>query len=843
MSRRPAGLRVLSGALLSLLAAPVPLTAQEDSVTVVPGARYAAGDLHRWLLGEGYRDLWVTPTRVPVLDLEKVGGGLTPVERGGSVQTKALRFRAADGQEYNFRSLDKELTPALPPFARETLLDWIRQDVTSAQMPVAPIVATPILDAVGVLNPGPRLVVLPDDPALGEFREEYGGMLGTFEHHPSEIEEGVGGFAGSVEVKGTDGMLEDVEDGPRDRVDARAFLTARLVDMLIGDWDRHEGQWRWARYDRDGTRWWVPVPEDRDYAFVYYDGTLLHGARAVGLARLVRFEDDYASLRAMMANSLELNRRLLAELPRPVWDSIAGFVHSRITDDVIAAALARVPPELRGESTDELERKLRARRDRLPDLAQRFYRFLAEMVEVHSTDADETASITRLPGGGAEVVITAADGTPVYRRSFSPGETREIRIDLHGGDDRAIVQGSAGAISLRILGGGGDDHMEDLGRGPTALYDSNGENELLAGPDTRIDRRSYEPPPDSSGILPSSRRDWGRSSSFFPQADWRSHAGVVVGAGFSRTSYGFRYDPRRSRHTLTALVAPLSGRGAVEYRGELRRENSGRWLELRGDASTLNAVRFHGFGNESANADDAAHVWLREVLLEPRVHLPLGPKAELSTGARLKYTDPTYPGNSPLDVGRPFGWEPVGQVQAALGFRLDSRDDRHFPRRGAEAEIEAVTAPPLLDIGAAFSRVEGTASTYLSLPIATGPVLALRGGGAGVWGEFPFYEAAFLGGSHTLRGFPRERYAGDAMVFANTELRVPLAEVELLVRGDLGLSGLVDVGRVWLDGDSPGGWHRSSGASVWFATPELSLSATWAYGEDHRIYADLGLPF
>ena len=94
-----------------------------------------------------------------------------------------LRFRAASGGEYNCRSVDKELTPALPPFARETLLDYIRQDVTSAQMPLAPIVVTPLLDAVGVLNPGPRLVVLPDHPRLGEFRGEFAGMLGTFEHH------------------------------------------------------------------------------------------------------------------------------------------------------------------------------------------------------------------------------------------------------------------------------------------------------------------------------------------------------------------------------------------------------------------------------------------------------------------------------------------------------------------------------------------------------------------------------------------------------------------------------------------------------------------------------------
>ena len=129
------------------------------------------------------------------------------------------------------------------------------------------------------------------------------------------------------------------------------------------------------------------------------------------------------------------------------------------------------------------------------------------------------------------------------------------------------------------------------------------------------------------------------------------------------------------------------------------------------------------------------------------------------------------------------------------------------------------------------------------LPLWNGPVLALRGGGTKLWGEFPFHEAAFAGGSHSLRGFQRERYAGDAMAFGNAELRQPLIEMELLVRGDLGVSGIVDVARVFVDGESPGGWHRASGGSIWFATPALSVSGTYAYGEGHRFYADIGLPF
>src|SRR5690606_27152348 len=156
------------------------------------------GSLHTSVLGRRYRALWATPIAAPVLDLASFAGGLTPVRAGGDQQTRSLRFEAGDGREYNFRSIDKELTRALPDFMKETLADRIRQDQTSAQLPTAPVVATALLDAVGILNPGPRTVVLPDDPGLGEFREEYAGLLGTIEVHPNEGEEEAKNFAGSV---------------------------------------------------------------------------------------------------------------------------------------------------------------------------------------------------------------------------------------------------------------------------------------------------------------------------------------------------------------------------------------------------------------------------------------------------------------------------------------------------------------------------------------------------------------------------------------------------------------------------------------------------------------------
>src|SRR2546422_2689984 len=55
------------------------------------GPQYSAGWLHRALLGAHYRNLWATPLQVPVLDLARFGGGLTPLDR------KSTRLNSSHG--------------------------------------------------------------------------------------------------------------------------------------------------------------------------------------------------------------------------------------------------------------------------------------------------------------------------------------------------------------------------------------------------------------------------------------------------------------------------------------------------------------------------------------------------------------------------------------------------------------------------------------------------------------------------------------------------------------------------------------------------------------------------
>jgi hypothetical protein len=127
----------------------------------------------------------------------------------------------------------------------------------------------------------------------------------------------------------------------------------------------------------------------------------------------------------------------------------------------------------------------------------------------------------------------------------------------------------------------------------------------------------------------------------------------------------------------------------------------------------------------------------------------------------------------------------------------------------------------------------------------TKPVLALRAGGEKLFGDFPYFDAAFIGGSRSFRTEHRQRFAGDASLFGTTELRVPLASFPLILPLNVGAIGFVDVARVYVDGESPGGWHQGTGAGFWISVvrPELGITVMRTNNPERRVLTSLGFAF
>src|SRR6185312_601878 len=126
------------------------------------------------------------------------------------------------------------------------------------------------------------------------------------------------------------------------------------------------------------------------------------------------------------------------------------------------------------------------------------------------------------------------------------------------------------------------------------------------------------------------------------------------------------------------------------------------------------------------------------------------------------------------------------------------------------------------------------------------PVLAFRVGGQKAWGNYPFFDAAVIGGGSTLRGWRQERFAGDAALNGSAELRFFLTKFFLLLPGDLGAFGLADAGRVYLSGERSDAWHTAVGGGLWvsFLGRGNTMSVAMAHSrEGNGVYFRSGMAF
>jgi hypothetical protein len=814
------------------------------------GPQYGASGLHRLFLGPEYRSLWTTPITVEVLDLHGFAGGLRPVSKTGGQETKALVLVGADGREFFFRSVDKDPSATLPPELRGTVAGSVVRDQVSSAFPTAPLIVAKLLTAAGVPHGNSRLVVLPHDPILGEFEPEFAGLMGFLEDRVGGAKDPASHWGGATEIISSDSLFARTGRGSEDRVDPRALLTARLFDVFIGDWDRHAGQWRWARFENSVPRTWLPIPLDRDQAFVKYDGLLLSVARQ-SVPQLVNFGPKYPYIAGATWNGRDLDRRFLVELDWPTWKSVATALQAKLTDAAIDDALRALPPEHYALKGKTLAAALRQRRDHLLDAARRYYGLLAKQVDIHATDGDDRAVITRGPTGGVDVTLTSASAgraTPYFERRFDSPTTKEVRLFLDGGNDLAVVRGDGGGPTVRIIGGEGPDRLVDSSRSRRdRFYDDPQAPSRTEGRATGVDRKPYSVQRKSPKDLPP--RDWGQRWTASTWVTYQSELGLFVGGGRTLTTYGFRKNPYSTRHRFRAGIATGPKTYRVDYRGDFRRENSRAALGLLARVSGLDVISFYGFGNEIAAPGERKfyRVTQNAFGVSPFISFGLGGRTVLEMGPFLKYasTD-NRPDRFLATLPNLYGAGKFGEVGAGFHLRHDSRNRPNGATQGAVLDLGGNVYPPLWDVDNTYGEVHGEASTYLTAHAPLDPTLALRAGGRKVWGRYPYFDAAFIGGASTVRLGKVNRYAGDASAYGSAELRLTVAPVEIILPGDFGVFGLADAGRVFLEGESSDRWHTAYGGGIWISWLDraYSVSIAVAKGEERTgLYFQGGFGF
>ena len=821
-----------------------------DSIAYAPFEGYRDfGKVYKWAFGENNKKLFTTPYTYPILRFEDFAGGVEVIQRGGGGQTNSLRLEDSLGRDYALRSVRKDPTRLLPAKFRVGPLITLTQDVFFTANPFAAATAAAVAEAVQLPHANPKLYYVPAQPALGELNAVFADDLYILEERP--VDDWLGtdsplsgkpvytGADGSTpdDIDGRDDVLEKIRKGYKDRIDQEALVRARLVDLLLGDFDRHGDQWRYLEYEDEetGISSWRVVPRDRDQALLKIDGKLLRFAGTTLPA--IREVQDYGPVQKYPGDftfqARFLDRRFLNALTREQGLAAARDLQERLTDEEIEAAFDAWPAAVRDEYKADYVPALKQRRDDLVRYAEEQYAFHAEHVYIVGTDDEDLFEVERREDGSVEVSVYDLKGDEkrvrTYHRIFFPDETDDIQLFGLREEDVFNVTGRSRdrSIKVRLVPGPEDDvvRADDRARAlrrRTRVYAWPGEDDIEVGRETEIhytrdhqfNQYDYRDVDYDYGL-------------WLPLIGFNPDDGAKLGLTYQRHHYTFH---RHFRQQL-GLIYNTASRG-VRFDYDLQVYDLAPNFDL-GLAAVYQtpsfAVNFFGLGNETVQplSGDNSQFRVRQGLIGVYPNVTLRHEGHdggltLALGGEQVSIDRdedrilgrVRPSEAPIFEDAVYGGSGL-----RYGFR--NVDNESFPRDGisvaAEYAYRRRFEPAPDDIHVA------SASVAIYQHLWRKAMFGVKVGGGITRGDYFFYHGQAIGRDN-VRGYRRQRFIGDESAYVQTDLRQMIGKAAY---SRFGAFASFDTGRVWSDRLESDKWHYSIGGGL--ILRPLSL-ATFALG-------------
>jgi predicted phosphodiesterase len=837
---------------------------------------HASKSREKWL-GENYREEWETKIDVPVFDIGKERGGLEILQRGGGNQTLSLRLEDSTGREYTLRSIEKFPERALPEPLRNTFAKDFVQDQISASHPYAALVVPHLAKPAGIYHSNPKVVFVPNDPRFDMYQKDFSNQLMLFEERAGGSGKGLEFFGNAEKMINTTKLLEQLGKDNDNMVDEKFFLRSRLFDMWIGDWDRHDDQWRWAEFETKKGNVYKPIPRDRDQAFFINEGRIPKIlSKPFLLFQFEGFNEEIRNPSGLMFSGRYIDRKFLTTLTREQWMQVADDLCARLTDEAIESAIKQWPEEIYKLHGEEVIKKLKARRSTLTSDALKHYLFLSQEVSLVGSDKRELFEVERKDNGNVNVAVYKLNkegekGKLISEREFIRDETQEIRLYGLAGDDRFVITGKKNKIKVRVIGGSGNDEVTAKHDKRVLVYDL--KNEVTLSPEAKVKNRTSR----EANVNEYNWKDfkYGRTAPLV-FGTYNVDDGVFLGGGLLAIRHGFRKEPFKSQHILLGSYAINTSSFNFRYDGKFTRL-IGKWdLDISADAKSPNYVNnFFGWGNESQfdkniddepgiNVDDPIdyyRVRFREIVVEPKISRKFGQAGFLKLGGSFQWIEIEDPEGEDRYISEYNDALPNPVIEKSKNYSgvtyswgFDKRNNSKFTTRGIYFEqtsrfMKGISSPD-------FSSNNVSLALYQSFKFPAIVTFAVRAGGGINTGSYEFYQAQVLDGKSEIRGFRKTRFYGDRKMYVNNEVRIRLGSIQsYLFPAHVGILGFYDVGRVWYE-DSTGNdptassgksstWHKGFGGGLWL-TPFNLAAVTAEVGhskEGTLFYVRLGFLF
>jgi hypothetical protein len=833
-----------------------------------------ASKTQEFFWGERYRKYFSTKVKAPTVNLDTLFGGLKPVRKGGGNQSKSLRLEDENGTQYVMRALRKQALQYLQAIVfkdqyiegqfDDTAIEELLLDVFTGSHPYAPFVIGDLSDAVGIYHTNPVLYYVPKQNALGDYNDDFGGELYMIEEHTSEGHSDLASFGFQDKIESTDDMMKKLHKDEDIVIDEAAYIRARLFDMLIGDWDRHQDQWRWIEFKEDSKKVYRPLPRDRDQAFsIMGDGALLKSAIAlIPSARILReYSDDLKDVKNVNVEPYPLDMELIQYSGKDVWDAQVKIIQEGITDEVIENAFLNMPEEVRDETVEEIKRKLRARRGNLQKISDRYFKLTNELAVIKGTNKDDWFDVERMPNGQTKITgyrIKDDKKADVFiERTYNKSQTKEIWIYALDDDDVFHVYGKGDNYIKVLLLGGQNNDTYDIETGKKLKY-----YDYKSKPNTFKNNKGKRRLTDNYYTNVYDYKKLKNSvTQILPSMGANPDDGFKIGAAFTKTNYNFERNPFSSRHSLKAEYYFATSGFDLSYGSEFANvffQNVNLAIDLQFNSPNY-ATNFFGFGNETLNPEaddndgldvdlDFNRVKIRTFKAAPSLVWRGHSGSEVKLGLTYESNEvertenrfiELFPENNELfDKQDFFGID--------VKYSFVNKDKKAFPTLGFKLNLQAGYKNNVsTEKGYSYIMPE-IGFDYKLIPSGNLVLATNFRGHLNFGDDFEFYQGATLGANNGLRGYRNQRFTGKRAYVQSTDLRLNLTQVKTgWFPIYLGVYGGADYGRVWVKDDDTKKWNNSFGGGVFVNMANMLTGNISAFNSDDglRLAFKLGFGF
>ncbi|OIQ21078.1 MAG: metallophosphoesterase [Flavobacterium sp. MedPE-SWcel] len=813
------------------------------------------GAIYKFFFGKHYRKYYSTPITVNSVVIDTLYGGLKPVKAGGGHQSKSLRLADKNGKEFVMRGLKKSATRFLQSVAfktkylgddlENTFAESFLLDFYTTAHPYTPFIIGDLAESANIYHTNPKLFYVPKHNALKQYNAKYGDELYMIEEHPGKEHYDLASFGKPDDIEGTDNMLEDLRKNKKYSVDERAYIRARLFDMLIGDWDRHADQWRWAKFEKENGAVYKPIPRDHDQAFSKYDGAFISILMNIPpLRHMTNYKETISNVKWMNREPYPLDLALTSKSEQKVWLEEAAFLQDKITDDVIDNAFKSLPIEIQDDTMEEIKANLKNRRSELHEYAMEYHDVLLKTVILKGTDKKEKFVITRLPKGETEVKtysLKKGGKSLLHSQVYNRKKTKEIWIYGLDDDDVFEVKGKPEKpITIRLMGGQNNDVYTIENGAKIKIYDfKSKKNTFNTDSKTKLvltdnyETNSYD-----------MHKPYYNITAGYPSGGYNPDDGVKLGALVSYTINNFNRSPYSRKHQLRADYFFATNGFELSYRSEFRNVAS-KWnfaLDARHTSPTY-SINYFGYGNETVNNDDDLgmdynRVKLQTFKIEPSIFKESRNGDVIEFKSTFETIEIENSNNRLVNIPGVlspslFEHRQYGGANAKYSFK--NYDVPALPTMGMEFSLSVGWTTSFDQIERNFVNAEAFIDFVHKITPDNRLVFASRAKTKILFNNnFEIYQAATLGGDNNLRGYRRERFTGKQSAYHSSDLRFTLNHWKnSFLPITYGIFGGYDYGRVWIDDEASSKWHQSVGGGLWLnALDATTLKVFYFQGSD-----------